>query len=223
MDTLKILVVDDQSLMRQAMTSFVTFEKDMEVVAQASDGAEAVNLALQLKPDVILMDLQMPVMNGIDATSKITAALPSTKVLAVTTFHSEDYVVPALKAGASGYIVKDSELEDIINAIRSVHEGNSVLSPSIARLLVDNLAEEAVERRMTATDVYEWSQLTSRERDVVKLLCDGYSNREIASTLFLSEPTVKTHVAHIASKVDARDRLQIVVKAYRSNVLKTWD
>ncbi|GAA1047070.1 MULTISPECIES: response regulator [Rothia] len=223
MDTLKILVVDDQSLMRQAMTSFVTFEKDMEVVAQASDGAEAVNLALQLKPDVILMDLQMPVMNGIDATSKITAALPSTKVLAVTTFHSEDYVVPALKAGASGYIVKDSEPEDIINAIRSVHEGNSVLSPSIARLLVDNLAEEAVERRMTATDVYEWSQLTSRERDVVKLLCDGYSNREIASTLFLSEPTVKTHVAHIASKVDARDRLQIVVKAYRSNVLKTWD
>lgn len=223
MDTLKILVVDDQSLMRQAMTSFVTFEKDMEVVAQASDGADAVNLALQLKPDVILMDLQMPVMNGIDATSKITAALPSTKVLAVTTFHSEDYVVPALKAGASGYIVKDSEPEDIINAIRSVHEGNSVLSPSIARLLVDNLAEEAVERRMTATDVYEWSQLTSRERDVVKLLCDGYSNREIASTLFLSEPTVKTHVAHIASKVDARDRLQIVVKAYRSNVLKTWD
>lgn len=223
MDTLKILVVDDQSLMRQAMTSFVTFEKDMEVVAQASDGAEAVNLALQLKPDVILMDLQMPVMNGIDATSKITAALPSTKVLAVTTFHSEDYVVPALKAGASGYIVKDSEPEDIINAIRSVHEGNSVLSPSIARLLVDNLAEEAVERRMTSTDVYEWSQLTSRERDVVKLLCDGYSNREIASTLFLSEPTVKTHVAHIASKVDARDRLQIVVKAYRSNVLKTWD
>lgn len=223
MDTLKILVVDDQSLMRQAMTSFVTFEKDMEVVAQASDGAEAVNLALQLKPDVILMDLQMPVMNGIDATSKITAALPSTKVLAVTTFHSEDYVVPALKAGASGYIVKDSEPEDIINAIRSVREGNSVLSPSIARLLVDNLAEEAVERRMTATDVYEWSQLTSRERDVVKLLCDGYSNREIASTLFLSEPTVKTHVAHIASKVDARDRLQIVVKAYRSNVLKTWD
>lgn len=223
MDTLKILVVDDQSLMRQAMTSFVTFEKDMEVVAQASDGAEAVNLALQLKPDVILMDLQMPVMNGIDATSKITAALPSTKVLAVTTFHSEDYVVPALKAGASGYIVKDSEPEDIINAIRSVHEGNSVLSPSIARLLVDNLAEEAVERRMTATDVYEWSQLTSRERDVVKLLCDGYSNREIASTLFLSEPTVKTHVAHIASKVDARDRLQIVVKAYRSNMLKTWD
>ena len=223
MDTLKILVVDDQSLMRQAMTSFVTFEKDMEVVAQASDGAEAVNLALQLKPDVILMDLQMPVMNGIDATSKITAALPSTKVLAVTTFHSEDYVVPALKAGESGYIVKDSEPEDIINAIRSVHEGNSVLSPSIARLLVDNLAEEAVERRMTATDVYEWSQLTSRERDVVKLLCDGYSNREIASTLFLSEPTVKTHVAHIASKVDARDRLQIVVKAYRSNVLKTWD
>ena len=223
MDTLKILVVDDQSLMRQAMTSFVTFEKDMEVVAQASDGAEAVNLALQLKPDVILMDLQMPVMNGIDATSKITAALPSTKVLAVTTFHSEDYVVPALKAGASGYIVKDSEPEDISNAIRSVREGNSVLSPSIARLLVDNLAEEAVERRMTATDVYEWSQLTSRERDVVKLLCDGYSNREIASTLFLSEPTVKTHVAHIASKVDARDRLQIVVKAYRSNVLKTWD
>lgn len=223
MDTLKILVVDDQSLMRQAMTSFVTFEKDMEVVSQASDGAEAVTLALQLKPDVILMDLQMPVMNGIDATSKITAALPSTKVLAVTTFHSEDYVVPALKAGASGYIVKDSEPEDIINAIRSVHEGNSVLSPSIARLLVDNLAEEAVERRMTATDVYEWSQLTSRERDVVKLLCDGYSNREIASTLFLSEPTVKTHVAHIASKVDARDRLQIVVKAYRSNVLKTWD
>lgn len=223
MDTLKILVVDDQSLMRQAMTSFVTFEKDMEVVAQASDGAEAVTLALQLKPDVILMDLQMPVMNGIDATSKITATLPSTKVLAVTTFHSEDYVVPALKAGASGYIVKDSEPEDIINAIRSVHEGNSVLSPSIARLLVDNLAEEAVERRMTATDVYEWSQLTSRERDVVKLLCDGYSNREIASTLFLSEPTVKTHVAHIASKVDARDRLQIVVKAYRSNVLKTWD
>ena len=219
MDTLKILVVDDQSLMRQAMTSFVTFEKDMEVVAQASDGAEAVNLALQLKPDVILMDLQMPVMNGIDATSKITAALPSTKVLAVTTFHSEDYVVPALKAGASGYIVKDSEPEDIINAIRSVHEGNSVLSPSIARLLVDNLAEEAVERRMTATDVYEWSQLTSRERDVVKLLCDGYSNREIASTLFLSEPTVKTHVAHIASKVDARDRLQIVVKEAYSKVL----
>lgn len=222
MDSLKILVVDDQTLMRQAMASFVNFESDMTVVGQATNGSEAINMASELKPDVILMDLQMPILNGIDATEKITSILPHTKILAVTTFHSEDYVIPALKAGASGYVVKDSEPEDIISAVRSVHEGNSVMSPSIAKMLVDNLAGETTQQKMSPEDSYDWEQLTSRERDVVRLLCDGYSNREIAAELFLSEPTVKTHVAHIAAKVDARDRLQIVVKAYRSNVLKAW-
>ncbi|MDO4916876.1 MAG: response regulator transcription factor [Rothia sp. (in: high G+C Gram-positive bacteria)] len=222
MDSLKILVVDDQTLMRQAMASFVNFESDMTVVGQATNGSEAINMASELKPDVILMDLQMPILNGIDATEKITSILPHTKILAVTTFHSEDYVIPALKAGASGYVVKDSEPEDIISAVRSVYEGNSVMSPSIAKMLVDNLAGETAQQSMSPEDSYDWEQLTSRERDVVRLLCDGYSNREIAAELFLSEPTVKTHVAHIAAKVDARDRLQIVVKAYRSNVLKAW-
>lgn len=222
MDSLKILVVDDQTLMRQAMASFVNFESDMTVVGQATNGSEAINMASELKPDVILMDLQMPILNGIDATEKITSILPHTKILAVTTFHSEDYVIPALKAGASGYVVKDSEPEDIISAVRSVHEGNSVMSPSIAKMLVDNLAGETAQQSMSPEDSYDWEQLTSRERDVVRLLCDGYSNREIAAELFLSEPTVKTHVAHIAAKVEARDRLQIVVKAYRSNVLKAW-
>lgn len=222
MNSLKILVVDDQTLMRQAMASFVNFESDMTVVGQATNGSEAINMASELKPDVILMDLQMPILNGIDATEKITSILPHTKILAVTTFHSEDYVIPALKAGASGYVVKDSEPEDIISAVRSVHEGNSVMSPSIAKMLVDNLAGETAQQSMSPEDSYDWEQLTSRERDVVRLLCDGYSNREIAAELFLSEPTVKTHVAHIAAKVEARDRLQIVVKAYRSNVLKAW-
>lgn len=222
MKTLNVLVVDDQSLMRQAMASFVQFEEDMTVVGQGSNGVEAVDLALELSPDVILMDLQMPELNGIEATERITAQLPDTKILAVTTFHSEDYVIPALKAGASGYIVKDSEPEDIISAIRSVSEGNSVLSPSIARLLVDNLAEEPDQPTVNSATLADWEDLTERERDVVKLLCDGFSNREIAAELFLSEPTIKTHVAHIASKVDARDRLQIVVKAYRANILSHW-
>lgn len=222
MKTLNVLVVDDQSLMRQAMASFVQFEEDMTVVGQGSNGVEAVDLALELSPDVILMDLQMPELNGIEATERITAQLPDTKILAVTTFHSEDYVIPALKAGASGYIVKDSEPEDIISAIRSVSEGNSVLSPSIARLLVDNLAEEPAQPTVNSATLADWEDLTERERDVVKLLCDGFSNREIAAELFLSEPTIKTHVAHIASKVGARDRLQIVVKAYRANILSHW-
>lgn len=222
MKTLNVLVVDDQSLMRQAMASFVQFEEDMTVVGQGSNGVEAVDLALELSPDVILMDLQMPELNGIEATERITAQLPDTKILAVTTFHSEDYVIPALKAGASGYIVKDSEPEDIISAIRSVSDGNSVLSPSIARLLVDNLAEEPDQPTVNSATLADWEDLTERERDVVKLLCDGFSNREIAAELFLSEPTIKTHVAHIASKVDARDRLQIVVKAYRANILSHW-
>ncbi len=222
MKTLNVLVVDDQSLMRQAMASFVQFEEDMTVVGQGSNGVEAVDLALELSPDVILMDLQMPELNGIEATERITAQLPDTKILAVTTFHSEDYVIPALKAGASGYIVKDSEPEDIISAIRSVSEGNSVLSPSIARLLVDNLAEEPAQPTVNSAILADWEDLTERERDVVKLLCDGFSNREIAAELFLSEPTIKTHVAHIASKVGARDRLQIVVKAYRANILSHW-
>ena len=194
----------------------------MTVVGQGSNGVEAVDLALELSPDVILMDLQMPELNGIEATERITAQLPDTKILAVTTFHSEDYVIPALKAGASGYIVKDSEPEDIISAIRSVSEGNSVLSPSIARLLVDNLAEEPAQPTVNSAILADWEDLTERERDVVKLLCDGFSNREIAAELFLSEPTIKTHVAHIASKVGARDRLQIVVKAYRANILSHW-
>lgn len=222
MKTLNVLVVDDQSLMRQAMASFVQFEEDMTVVGQGSNGVEAVDLALELSPDVILMDLQMPELNGIEATERITAQLPDTKILAVTTFHSEDYVIPALKAGASGYIVKDSEPEDIISAIRSVSEGNSVLSPSIARLLVDNLAEEPAQPTVNSAILADWEDLTEREHDVVKLLCDGFSNREIAAELFLSEPTIKTHVAHIASKVGARDRLQIVVKAYRANILSHW-
>lgn len=222
MKTLNVLVVDDQSLMRQAMASFVQFEEDMTVVGQGSNGVEAVDLALELSPDVILMDLQMPELNGFEATERITAQLPDTKILAVTTFHSEDYVIPALKAGASGYIVKDSEPEDIISAIRSVSEGNSVLSPSIARLLVDNLAEEPAQPTVNSATLADWEDLTERERDVVKLLCDGFSNREIAAELFLSEPTIKTHVAHIASKVGARDRLQIVVKAYRANILSHW-
>lgn len=212
---IRVLVADDQPLMRTALEHFVSQAPDLEAVGGAQDGLQALEMARAARPDVVLMDMQMPRMDGIEATRRITAAHPSTRVLAVTTFTSQDYVVPALRAGAAGYLVKDADPETVVGAIHAVRRGDAVLSPAVAARLVS-----AVERDRPAVDRVEprpgdpdGSDLTDRERAVLELLARGLSNGEIAVALTVTESTVKGHVMKIIDKLEVRDRIQAVIRA----------
>ncbi|GAA1765763.1 response regulator transcription factor [Kocuria aegyptia] len=213
----KVLVVDDQQLMLRALRVFIDAEEDLAVVGEAQNGRAAIEQCLALRPDVVVMDLQMPVLDGVEATRAITHAHPDVKVLAVTTFHSEEWVIPALKAGASGYVVKDSEPHEIVGAVRSVLAGEAAISRRVAATLIRSVVAEPARPR--PEEVTAEGGLTEREREVVTLLCEGLSNREIAAALFLSEPTVKSHLSHILSKMGVRDRVQAVIKAYRTGLV----
>ena len=191
-------MADDQALMRTALEHFVSLADDLEVVGSASDGVEALAQAERLRPDVVLMDMQMPRMDGVEATARITEALPETSVLAITTFASEQYLVPALRAGAAGYLVKDAPPEDVVQAVRTVHAGEAAFSPAVARDLIDAATSEAPHSLARdagpAEPLAEHEQLTGRELDVVRELAQGRSNAEIARALFLGEATVKSHL-----------------------------
>ncbi|MFI6681729.1 response regulator [Kribbella sp. NPDC050470] len=209
---IRVLVVDDQEMVRAGFTALLNAQPDLEVVGQAGDGAEAVALAAELDPDVILMDVRMPVMDGLAATRRILEN-GAARVVMLTTFDLDDYVYAALRAGASGFLLKHSTPDELANAVRVVAAGDALLAPSVTRRLVEDFAR--VQPVVPITPVH----LTPRETDVLRLVARGLSNRQIAAELVLAEQTVKTHVSNILTKLDLRDRAQAVVYAYEAGVV----
>ncbi|WNV91335.1 response regulator transcription factor [Umezawaea sp. Da 62-37] len=216
---IRVLLVDDQELMRMGFRMVLGAQPDIDVVGEAADGLDAVQLADQLRPDVVLMDVRMPVLDGVEATKRIAEAGTS-KVLVMTTFDMDEYALSALRNGASGFLLKDTPPGDLVSALRAVASGDAVVSPSVTkRLLSRFLGESGGELRDAAVlDV-----LTEREREVLVLIAKGLSNTEIARKLFLSEATVKTHVGRILAKLEIRDRVQAVVLAYETGLVRPGD
>jgi len=213
---IRVLLVDDQSLVRAGFRMILKAEAGIEVVGEAGDGAEAVTRAQELTPDVILMDIRMPVMDGIEATRRIVTSESSPRVLVLTTFDLDEYVYGALRAGASGFLLKDAPEEQLVSAIQVIATGGSLFAPSVTRRLI----EEFSRRDGNSAPPPAIEALTSREVEVLRLVARGLTNAEIASHLVVSEHTVKTHVAHILQKLDLRDRTQAVVAAYESGLVR---
>jgi DNA-binding NarL/FixJ family response regulator len=215
--TTGVLIVDDQALLRTAFSSLIDAEDDLAVVGQAADGRQAVALARSLAPDVVVMDVRMPVMDGIEATRRITADRDAgPRVLILTTFDLDEYVFEALRAGASGFALKSRPLDELLNAIRTVAAGDALLAPSVTRRLIAHFADQA---RTPARTPPGLAELTEREREVLALVAQGLSNAELARTLHVSLPTAKTHVSRILTKLAARDRTQLVILAYQSGLV----
>jgi DNA-binding NarL/FixJ family response regulator len=220
--TTRVLVVDDEALLRTAFSSLIDAEDDLVVVGDAADGRQAVEKATRLRPDVVVMDVRMPVMDGIEATRQITGdqitgdqGTGGPRVLILTTFDLDEYVFDALRAGASGFALKSRPLEELLSAIRTVAAGAALLAPSVTRRLIAHFARRAPARSPAL------AELTEREREVLALVARGLSNAELAETLHVSLPTVKTHVSRILTKLGARDRTQLVVLAYESGLVTT--
>ena len=211
-----VLVVDDQALVRAGFEVLVDSADDLTVVGAAADGAEAVAVAAATRPDVVLMDVRMPVMDGLEATSRILAADPDTKVLMLTTFDLDEYVFGALRAGASGFLLKDTPPADLLAGIRVVAAGDALLSPSITRHLIEEFVRRPPPGRPAPPSL---GALTGREVEVLELVAAGLSNAEIAQRLHVSPATAKTHVARLLMKLDARDRAQLIVVAYESGLV----
>ena len=216
---IRVLLVDDQSLVRMGFRMILEAETDITVVGEAGDGAAAVSMAAALRPDVVLMDVRMPGVDGIDATAAITTAGEAAKVLILTTYDLDHYVYAGLRAGASGFLLKDAPPADLLAAIRTVADGAAVLAPSTTRRLIDRFVPLLPDPERTTRRDSLLEALTGREADVFRLLARGQSNREIASELFLSESTIKIHVGHILAKLNLRDRVQAVVLAYESGLI----
>jgi DNA-binding NarL/FixJ family response regulator len=215
---IRVLLADDQALIRAGFRVLVDSVDDMQVVAEATDGAQAVELARRDRADVVLMDIRMPVMDGLEATRRIAADddLAGVKVIILTTFESDEYVYQAIRAGASGFLVKDAEPDDLIHAVRVVARGDALLAPSVTRRLITDLATRP---ELPKADSRHLEALTDREREVLRLVAAGLSNDEIAAQLFVSPLTAKTHVSRILTKLGARDRAQLVVVAYESGLV----
>ncbi|WP_424346328.1 response regulator [Kocuria sp. CH-021] len=215
----RVLVVDDQPLMLEALKSFFSAEPGFEVIATAANGREAVDRCLAADPDVVLMDMKMPVMDGIEATREITSRSPRSKVLALTTFSTLEFVVPALRAGAAGYLVKDARPDEIIDAVSQVLKDELALSPAIARALADNVISVPDQQQARSADDGLRSLLTDREMETVTLLAQGLSNREIAEQMHVSEGSVKAYLGRVCEKFGVRDRVQALIKAYQSGLV----
>jgi DNA-binding NarL/FixJ family response regulator len=211
--TIKVLIADDQALLRTGFRMILESEPDLEVVGEASDGAEAVTAVLRLRPDVVLMDVRMPRLDGLAATRRLTG---QTRVLILTTFDLNEYVYEALRAGASGFLLKDAPADQLVTAIRVVAAGDALLAPSITRRLI----EEFARRPPASSRPAALAALSPRELEVMRLVARGLSNSEIAGELVLGEATVKTHVSRILQKLALRDRAQAVVAAYESGLLQ---
>ena len=211
--TIRTLVVDDQSMVRAGLRMLLTVEPDIEVVAEAADGYEAVAQAARHHPDVVLMDIRMPRLDGLEATRRILAADESAKVLILTTFNLDEYVYEALHTGASGFVLKDEPPEQLIAAVRTIAAGDALLSPSVTRKVI---ARFAPRHRQLPPRTLE--SLTSRELEVLRLIAEGLSNAEIGRELFISDATVKTHVTRVLQKLEVRDRAQAIVLAYRCDL-----
>jgi DNA-binding NarL/FixJ family response regulator len=216
---IKILIADDQPLVRTGFRMILDAEPDMEVIAEAGDGADAVRQARQLRPDVVVMDIRMPVQDGIAATAEIAAA-GHARVLVLTTFHVDEHVVGALRAGASGFLLKDAQADRLLEAIRVVHAGDAIVDPAVTRRLLDQFVHRlpAPGENRAAARADRLAGTTGREREVLALVARGLSNAEIAAELVVTETTVKTHVHHLLTKLGARDRVQLVVLAYEAGL-----
>lgn len=216
----RVLLVDDQPLLRTGFRMILEAEPDIVVVGEAGDGAAAVDAARALQPDVVLMDVRMPRMDGVEATRRVTAEAGDhgPRVLVLTTFDLDEYVIEALRAGAAGFLLKDVPADDLVDAIRVVARGDAVVAPSITRRLLDRFASRLPSGREQTPDVLP--QLTEREREVLRYVARGMSNAEIAGVLFLSETTVKTHVGNVLTKLGVRDRVQAAVYAYESGLVR---
>lgn len=215
---IRLLLVDDQPLVRAGLRMVFEPEPDIEIVGEAGDGSQAIRLAAELRPDVVLMDIRMPGLDGIQATERILmrARDGPVRVLVLTTFDHDEYVYEALRAGASGFLLKDALPEALAAAVRAVAVGDALLAPRITRRLIEDFAR----RRKPATSPPGLSELTEREMEVLRLVATGLSNAEIAQRLYVGESTVKTHVGHVLSKLELRDRVQAVVLAYESGLVE---
>ena len=240
--TIRVVIADDQELVRAGFGMVINSQADMQVVGQARDGAEAVALAERSRPDVVLMDVRMPGMDGLEATGRITALDEGIRVIILTTFDLDEYVMAAINAGASGFLLKDTEPETLLSSIRTVYNGNAIIAPSATKRLIERMMEggfgspaqpgqpdpsrptqlaqspQSGRPAQSYTDP-ELALLTDREREVLMEIAHGLSNQEIADKLYVSLPTVKTHVAHLLQKINARDRVQAVVFAYENHLV----
>jgi DNA-binding NarL/FixJ family response regulator len=213
---IRILLADDQALVRGGFRMILDAQPDIEVVGEAADGHAALDLCRTTTPDVVLMDIRMPELDGLEATRRVQLASPSTRVLMLTTFGDESFVWQAMNAGASGFLLKDVPPEDLVSAVRTIHGGDALLAPSITRRLI----EEFARRPQPGALPDEVGELTEREQEVLRLIARGLANGEIAQQLILGETTVKTHVTRILAKLGVRDRVQAVVFAYESGLVR---
>jgi DNA-binding NarL/FixJ family response regulator len=214
---IRIVVADDQQLVRTGFRMILDAEPDLDVVGEAADGAAAVCLAAQLHPDIILMDIRMPQLDGIEATRLILKRDPAIRVLILTTFDLDEYVYTALEAGASGFLLKDVRATVLADAVRTVHLGDAIIAPSVTRRLVEQFVSTRPAIPTSSTAV---ASLTDREREVLQMIARGLSNTDIAAALVLSHATIKTHISRIFAKLDARDRTQAVIAAYQAGLVK---
>lgn len=213
----RVLIADDDHLMRAGLVELLTADPEIEVIGEASTGREAVERAHRLAPDVVLMDVRMPDLDGINATRELARAAPAARVLILTTFEQDDYIFGALRAGASGFLLKRTRPEELIAAVHTIAGGDSLLSPSVTRRVVGRMAQQPTPE---LADQAKLSDLTPRERDVLEHVARGLSNREIADALVVEESTVRTHVKHILMKLDLRDRVQVVIFAYETGFMR---
>lgn len=230
---IRVAIADDQELVRAGFAMVINSQKDMQVVAQAANGNEIVEVASKENPDVILMDVRMPNMDGLEATRKILKedTNANTRIIILTTFDLDEYVMAAIHTGASGFLLKDTEPETLLNSIRTVYQGNAIIAPTATKRLIESMIskpndeekskEEISTKNKQSANTYDscLNDLTDREREVLVEIAHGLSNQEIANKLFISLPTVKTHVAHILGKINARDRVQAVVFAYENSLV----
>jgi len=216
--TTRVLVCDDQALVRDGFRMILSAEENIDVVGEAGDGVEAVDLTKRLLPHVVLMDVRMPVMDGIEATRRIVASGVESRVLILTTFDLDEYVYEALRAGASGFLLKDVTAQQLVDAVYIIASGEALLAPTVTRRLLDRFADSmpAADARLALVI----ASLTEREREILTLLASGRSNAELAKELYLSEPTIKTHLSSIFRKLGVRDRVQAVIAAYDARLVE---
>ncbi|GAA0586021.1 response regulator transcription factor [Paractinoplanes ferrugineus] len=217
---LRVVVVDDDHLMRIGLCSILSTDESLQVVAEAADGMQAVECAITYEPDVMLMDIRMPVLNGIEATRRIVEVAPRVRILILTTFEDDDYVLGALRSGAAGFALKRMRPEELIAAIHTVAGGDSLLAPRVTRTVIEQLSREAPPSELALDRL---AQLTPRERDVLTLIARGLANTEIAQALNVEESTVKTHVKRIIAKLGLRDRIHGVILAYETGLIRPGD
>ncbi|MBS1880242.1 MAG: response regulator transcription factor [Actinobacteria bacterium] len=213
----RVMLVDDEELMRTGLRAVLSSDPSIEVVAEAGDGGQAVRRAPSARPDVVLMDVRMPDLDGIAATAELLAAVPEAKVVILTTFEEDDYIDGALRAGASGFLLKRTPPEELIAAVHRAADGEALLSPSVTRRVIDRMVAQP---RLARGADPRLEDLTPREREVLELIARGLSNREIAAELVIEESTVKTHVKRVLTKLDARDRVHAVIFAYETGVAR---